>query len=383
MRKLLSIGLLILLNLSLRAQQIPLVDGPFAPVEGNALEILSDGPGMLERLLGDLRSAQHSIELEFYWIKADKAGRQVREAVAERIKAGVPVRIIVDNVTAPIEPVAFYDKFRQLGAELYLWTDPNKRLWEILPEVGIRDHRKLAVIDRRICYTGGMNLSNDLYRWADTQVRLEGPVAADFLALFEQHWALFSDTRVPDAPAAEPAGTSVAQLLPSGDNLLEEAFVRALDGARNYIWLRSPYFCPPDRIREAMKAAAARGVDVRLMVPDKGDWRFMNEVTKSFYQELLEAGIRVYENRHIYNHGKTFVSDDWLSYCGTVNLDVRSFHTNYEDAVLFYDAGSAASFKELFLQQQAECHEITPEDCRANFLRRGIRGFIRWFSPIL
>lgn len=356
----------------------------FAPVAGNALEIISDGPYMLERLLEDVRSAQESIELEFYWIKVDQAGRQLREALVERMQAGVPVRIIVDNVTAPIEPVAFYDNLRKAGAELYFWTDPDKRLWTVLQEVGVRDHRKIAVIDSRICYTGGMNISNDIYRWADTQIRLEGPIARDLRNLFEQHWALFSDTRVPESRAsAEKHGTALAQLLPSQDNLLEETFVKALYAARDYFWLRSPYFCPPDRIRYAMKAAAARGVDVRLMVPDKGDWRFMNEITKSYYQELLDAGIKVYENRHIYNHGKTFVSDDWLSYCGTVNLDERSFHTNFEDAVLFYDAESAAGFRALFLEQQAACHEITPEDCKAGCYRKGVWNLIRWFSPML
>lgn len=383
MRKSLLISLMALLLLPLRAQQPPLVDGPFAPVEGNSLEIISDGPYMLDRLLDDLRGARESIELEFYWIKADKAGRQVREVLIERLRAGVPVRIIVDNVTAPIEPVAFYDKLRKAGAQLHFWTDPDKCLWTILGEIGVRDHRKIAVIDSRVCYTGGMNLSNDIYRWADTQIRLEGPVAVDFRRLFEKHWAQLGSTPAPEKAPAAPAGPSLAQLLPSGGKLLEEAFLRALDGARDYIWLRSPYFCPPAPIREAMKAAAARGVDVRLMVPDKGDWRFMNEITKSYYQELVDAGIRVFENRHVYNHGKTFVSDDWLSYCGTVNLDERSFYTNYEDAVLFYDAHSAAGFKALFLEQQEACHEITPEDCAASCFRKGVRGMIRWFAPLL
>ena len=212
MRRCVLIFLAVLLNLSLQAQQIPLVDGPYAPVAGNALEIISDGPYMLDRLLEDLRGAQESIELEFYWIKADKAGRQVREVLMERLSAGVPVRVIVDNVTAPIEPVAFYDKLRKAGAQLHFWTDPNKRIWTIIGEIGVRDHRKIAVIDHRICYTGGMNLSNDIYRWADTQIRLEGPVAVDFLRLFEEHWTLVSGTPAPEtwpAPAA-PAGTSPA-----------------------------------------------------------------------------------------------------------------------------------------------------------------------------
>lgn len=395
MRKVLILITVLFGALQLQAQDSTVVFPPFAraiteqtgfaPVSGNALEIISDGPYMLERLLEDLSGAQESIELEFYWIKADKAGRQVREVLMERMAAGVPVRIIVDNVTAPIEPVAFYDKLRKAGARLYFWTDPEKRLWTIIGEVGIRDHRKIAVIDHRVCYTGGMNISNDIYRWADTQIRLEGPIAVDFLRLFEQHWTVVSGEEAPlAAPArAASAGNALAQLLPSQDNLLEETFVQAIDSARHYIWLRTPYFCPPAAIREAMKNAAARGVDVRLMVPDKGDWRFMNEITKSYYQELLDAGIRVYENRHIYNHGKTFVSDDCLSYCGTVNMDERSFHTNYEDAVLFYDKGTAARFRELFLLQQEDCHEITPEDCKAGCLRKGMRGMIRRFSPIL
>jgi cardiolipin synthase len=151
----------------------------------------------------------------------------------------------------------------------------------------------------------------------------------------------------------------------------------------DYFFLQTPYFGPPPQVLQALKDAAARGVDVRLLFPEKSDWGFMNALTRDFIPELVASGIRVFIFGGTYDHSKIFVTDDCLASCGTVNMDGRSFYTNWEDMLLFHDRESALQLKETFLDVQAECSEMDASYPKAKGINKAWRKFLRKIYHIL
>ena len=359
-----------------------------APVGGNSLWMTKSGAEYLERLLQDIDGARNAIEIEYYWFDKDSAGRFVRDALIRKAQEGVQVRVIMDNLITPMAPEAFYRKMRKAGVKLVYVHDFEKLCpgQAVASVFGYRDHRKIVVIDGHIAYTGGINFNNEtIYVWHDTQVRIEGPAAAQPRALFEESWALFTgEAAAPVLPARE-MGTAVVQTVGSvsRDTTLTHLYVQTLNQARQYFYLQTPYFGPPPEVLQALKDAAARGVDVRLLFPAKCDWGFMNSLTQDYIPELIASGIRVFVYNGVYDHSKLFVTDDHLSSCGTVNLDGRSFHTNWEDAFLFYDRGSALQVKKSFLDLQAQCAEMDASYPQAKGLSKSWRRFLRKIYHIL
>ena len=322
-----------------------------APVGGNSLWMTKSGEEYLNRLLEDIDQAHSAIEIEYYWFDADKAGQLVRDALIRKAQEGVKVRVLMDNLITLTAPEYFYRKMRKAGIEVAYVHDFDKLcLGESVASIfGFRDHRKIVVIDGAIAYTGGINFNNQtIYVWRDTQVRIEGPAAAQPRAIFEQGWSHFTGGTAAPAIAAKPAGTAVVQALGtvSRDTTLTHLYVKALREAKDYFYLQTPYFGPPPQVLQALKDAAARGVDVRLLFPAECDWGFMNSLTQDYIPELIASGMRVFVYNGVYDHSKLFVTDDSLASCGTVNLDGRSFHTNWEDTLLFYDRESALEVKQ-------------------------------------
>ena len=183
----------------------------------------------------------------------------------------------------------------------------------------------------------------------------------------------------------EPVGTALVQTVGtvSRDTTLTQLYVQKLAEAKEYFYLQTPYFGPPLQVLQALKDAAARGVDVRLLFPEKCDWGFMNSLTRDYIPELIASGIRVFVFNGVYDHSKLFVSDDRIASCGTVNLDGRSFHTNWEDALLFHDRESALQVKESYLNVQAECAEMDASYPQAKGLSKAWRKFLRKIYRIL
>lgn len=369
------------LCIALRAQVAP-------PVGGNSLWMTKSGEEYLNRLLQDIDRAHSTIEMEYYWFDADKAGKLVRDALIRKAQEGVKVRVLMDNLVTLTSPEYFYQKMRKVGIEVAYVHDfeklcPGESLASIF---GFRDHRKIMVIDGAIAYTGGINFNNQtIYVWNDTQVRIEGPGAAQPRALFEQSWAHLTGGTAAPVVAAQPAGTAVVQAFGTEgrDTTLINLYVQALGEAKDYFYLQTPYFGPPPQVLEALKDAAARGVDVRLIFPAKCDWGFMNSLTQDYIPELIASGMRVFVFNGVYDHSKLFVTDDRLASCGTVNLDGRSFHTNWEDTLLFHDQESARRVKQSFLDLEARCQEMDGSYPQAKGLSKAWRKFLRKIYRIL
>ncbi len=359
-----------------------------APVGGNDFWMTKSGEEYLNRLLEDLDQAQSTIEMEYYWFDADKAGNLVRDAIVRKAQEGVQVRILVDNLVTPGSPEFFFERMRKAGADVQYVHDFEKLCLgqSVVSFFGFRDHRKLVIIDGSIAYTGGINFNNQtIYVWKDTQVRIEGPAAAQVRAIFEQAWGHFTGGTAAPAIQAKKAGNAVVQAWStvSRDTTLTHLYVEKLNEAKDYFYLQSPYFGPPQPVLKALKDAAARGVDVRLLFPTECDWGFMNSLTQDYIPELAAAGIRVFLFGGVYDHSKLFVTDDRLASCGTVNMDGRSFHTNWEDTLLFYDKESVLKVKESYLRVEAECTEMDATYPQAKGLSKAWRKFLRKIYRIL
>lgn len=372
--------LLLLLCRFLSAQVI------FEPVEGNRLWSTKDGLQFLSRIMEDMEGAQTAIDIEYYWFAEDEAGTRVRDLLIRKAREGVKVRLIMDNLITPFAKESFYEPMRKAGVDLrFVHALEKMGPFQAVGSIfGERDHRKIVVIDGHIAYTGGMNFyQRALVEWVDTQIRVEGPVALQMRALFQDSWERMGGGELESFPE-QPAGDVTAQVVgTSRREQLDALYVQALKGAKEYFYLQTPYFAPPPTIMEALKEAAARGVDVRMMVPAKSDWEFMNMLTREYGIDLFRAGVKVYVYNVRYDHTKIFICDDILSSCGTVNMDYRSLRINWEDAVLFHGRESALHFKERFLEEMAQAKPIGPEDQPIKGIKKAWLGFVQWLQPIL
>ena len=357
-----------------------------APVGGNRIWSTKSGEEFLQRLLEDISQARSSVELEYYWFDTDSSGRKVRQALMDKAREGISVKLLMDNLITPFAPESFYDAMRKAGVEVLYVHDftkmgPFKAVGSIF---GPRDHRKIAVIDESIAYTGGMNFYDEaLSSWKDTQVRVEGPAAGQLRNLFEQSWRQLGGSPLESNVSVSPAGDAVAQAFGTWEKArLDAYFIELLEKADQYFYLQTPYFAPPRELVDAFKAAAGRGIDVRILVPEKSDWGFMNELTHEYAVELMRAGIGVYVYEGTYDHTKIFVWDDKMACCSTVNLDYRSLRTNWEDGLLFYDAQSIRHFKEIFLEEAGRSRLLGEDAEPAKGFRKLIRNILLKMSPL-
>ena len=360
----------------------------FAPVAGNSVQVFRSGEAFLASLLQDIGAAGESIDLEYYWMEDDAVGRPVRDALVQKAREGLRVRVVADNRIIPLEKKSFFRTMEKAGVVFHFRQEfKDVRLWN-LPEmaIGERDHRKIVVLDQRISYTGGMNLCEETLAWDDTHLRIEGPLAVSLGELFDRTWQEVSGEAPSPrtAPAGPAPGNVLAQLLHGdGDEDLESVYLALLGCVQRYIYFRSPYLVPPPRLLEAFQETARRGVDVRILLPQKSDWTFMNDITRYYYQSLHEAGVRLYTFAPAYDHTKSIVADDCFTCIGTVNLDNRSFYLNEEDTVFFYDEAIAREALADFLYVLERSQEVSAEDGRITGLRKTWINFLLSIAPIL
>ena len=323
------------------------------------LEIIHSGERKWELLLADLEQASSSICLEYYSFADDNSGREVRDVLVRKAREGVPVRLIVENVVHGFASRRFFTEMKKAGVEVRFFTDLDR--WDAISGIDCRDHRKIVVIDSRIGYLGGMNLTDDYhYRWRDTHLRLEGTSVAQLEYIFHRMWvALGGSGAQEDLPSFQPDdGIEIVAGGPAYPIFVKK-YLQALQTARAYAYLETPYFCPPDTLVSALQTAASRGVDVRIIIPEKTDHGFMDLANQSFFPELLEAGIRIYEYLPRFDHSKVFLFDDAQCWIGSVNFDNRSLYLDYEVCACIYDVATVIAQKTCFLDLLKECRELS------------------------
>lgn len=347
-------------------------DPALMPAGGNEVEVITDGRVLWERMLQDIRSARKSIRMEYYRWAPDEAGDQIRKAVLEKLAEGVQVQILIENFCSPFFPKAFYQKMEKAGARLLYFTDTEGSFSRFFRGIRHRDHRKILVVDEEIGYTGGTNIVKK-YRdeWRDTNVRIKGPAVALLSRFFDEMWEQRGGAPVaatPSGPQPVEGGVPV-QLCAygAGDSIMVKAICKMLDLARERVYIQTPYFCPTENILRAMREAAERGVDVRILLPREVDEPFMKLANESFYEECLENSVKIYEYTPRFDHTKMILCDRSLSLLGSTNLDYLSLLINYEVAALVCDAALTERLSSEFLRLLDDTEEITLEGARATF----------------
>ncbi|HET8818944.1 MAG TPA: cardiolipin synthase [Xanthomonadaceae bacterium] len=365
-----------------------------APSSATDVRLLSSGEEKYEALLADIAAAGRYIHLEYYIWQPDRIGTRLRDALVERARAGVDVRLLLDAVGAVKCDDAFFQPLVDAGGEL-AWFHPVRLLkfWK-RPWVNLRNHRKIAVIDGAVAFTGGMNIADeqdgrvDPSAYRDLHLRLTGDVVSVLGTVFMDDWA-YATGRVPSVPSADARGPGEvpAQVLTSGPDSPWEAIHRlhvgAIYAARKRVWLVTPYFVPGEAGMMALTSAALGGLDVRLVIPKMSDSRVVTYATRSYFDELLAAGVKLYEYGPRLMHCKALLVDDDLALIGSANFDHRSFRLNFEVQVLFRDAGIAAALARLVEHDLAHAPRVKAERHRPLFRDRLPEALARLVSPLL
>jgi len=364
------------------------------PTTATDARLLIDGGAKYTALLHDVAAAQEHIHLEYYIFDPDRTGAALRDALVERARAGVKVRLLLDAVGSGQTPARFFRDLVAAGGEL-AWFHPARfgQVWK-RPWLNLRSHRKIVVIDGRIAYTGGINITDaederlrtDAYR--DLHLRVEGNVVGSLQLVFIEDWAYATGQAPLALPSPEPhRGQVPVQVVVSGPDSSWEAIhrlhVAAIHAAQRRVWLATPYFVPGEAARMALTSAALGGLDVRLLVPRRSDSRLVTLAARSYFDELLAAGVKVYEYGPRMLHTKALLCDDDRAIIGSANFDHRSFRLNFEVSLMF---GGAPLCAELAALMERECAASVPVQvgrARPLFATRLPEALARLVSPLL
>ena len=367
------------------------------------LVLYPDGDSCFDALVQAIGQARRHVHAEYYIFRGDQAGTRIRDALVERAKAGVKVRLLLDAVGCPRSIWSFLSPLREAGGKVVLF---NPLLFQLARRIyTFRTHRKIVVIDGEVGFTGGVNVCDDHSArvngpraWRDTHLRIDGAAVHGLQRAFLENW--YFAARAVDRLALPPSrethsewfppakvGVRSAQIIASGPDSETRAIVAfyfaAINGARERVWLTTPYFVPEEQLLFALMSAALRGVDVQLMLPARTDALLVDAASATFQDQLLEAGVRI----HIYGpemiHAKTGVFDKGLSIVGTANLDARSLRLNFEVIAAVYDEAFNAQLAGLFARDRGHARERLATDPRLSLARRLFQSAARLLAPQL
>jgi len=364
------------------------------PTSATRADLLIDGGAKYDALLRDVATAREHVHLEYYIFYPDRTGIALRDALVDRARAGVKVRLLLDAVGSSKTPRHFFQELLAAGGEL-AWFHPSRflQVWK-RPWLNLRSHRKIVVIDGRIGYTGGINITDeqderlraDAYR--DLHLRLEGNVVSSLQLVFIEDWTYATGQPPLTLPTPTPhRGHVPVQVLVSGPDSSWEAIhrvqVASIYAARRRVWLATPYFVPGEAARMALTSAALGGLDVRLLVPRHSDSKLVTLAARSYFDELLAAGVKVYEYGPRMLHTKALLCDDDLAIVGSANFDHRSFRLNFEVSLMSSDAALCAELATLLEHECAASACVHAERARPLFGVRLPEALARLVSPLL
>lgn len=372
--------------------------GGFADSSASDVRFLIDGKAKYTALLEDIAKAKTHIHLQYYIYAPDTSGQALRDALIAAVKRGVTVRLLLDAIGSAKAKRRWFAEFTAAGGQL-AWFHPMRfgQVW-MRPWVNLRTHRKLVIIDGSLGYIGGMNITDEqdesvneeAYR--DLHLRITGPVVRQMQVMFAEDWAYATqrDDFLPEIIEQTPqleAGDIHAQIIGSGPDCpweaIHRAHVSAIHAATERVWLATPYFVPGEAAKMALTSAAFAGLDVRLLVPQMSDSRLVTYAARSYYGDLLKAGVKIYEYGPRMLHTKALLVDDTLAIIGSANFDHRSFRLNFEASMQFLDAGIAAELAEHLESECAKASRVEKQRERPLFSARLPEAFARLLSPIL
>jgi len=370
-------------------------------IPGNKVTLLFDGPATMREMMAAVKEAKSTINLETYIFDRDPIGLQFAELLMEKRRQGVIVNIIADGVGTLATPKEFFERMRGAGVNVLIFNpvDPTKRPgnWQL----NNRDHRKLMVVDGRIGFTGGINISetyanSSLFRsrkkpeqvdsdqvgWRDTHIRIEGPAVAALQYAFIDNWVRQDAGELPQAeyfPRLAPLGDKVMRVLattPDRDSDIYKSLMVAMNEAKKSIYITSAYFVPDQQIVDSLIGAARRGVEVKLVLPGVSDHDLIKYAGQAFYDQLLAGGVKIHQLQVAVLHAKTAVIDGIWSTIGSANIDRRSFIHNYELNVVVLDPAFGKDMEAAFNEDLRSSKEVTLEQWRHRPWKDRIREFM-------
>jgi len=372
------------------------------PQCARSLALYSDGDACYDALVAAIDAAREHVHAEYYIFAADRTGGRLRDALVAAARRRVAVRLLVDAAGSSGLPGRFLRPLVEAGGQVARFNPVfHQRLGQRI--ANFRTHRKIVVVDGEVGFTGGMNVSDDHSRaasgaaaWRDTHLRIEGAAVHGLQATFLENWSFatrqsgwsgsLAELRRRYFPAGE-GGDDVVQVIASGPDqevpAIEAFTFAAFAGARERLWITTPYFVPGEALVEALASAARRGVDVQLLLPSRTDSRLVDAAGRTFHDELVDAGVAI----HLYGppmiHAKTCVVDHDLAIVGSANLDNRSMRLNFEVVAAVYGGPTVAGLADLFLQDRARARRKTRRESEESPARRLFASAARLLAPQL
>lgn len=373
------------------------------PTHGNRVHLAADNKAAIAEMVSDIDAARETVHLCFYIWLSDASGIAIKQALIRAAGRGVKVRVLADAMGSRqfLRSPHWQDLLRgEVDARMALPV--GGIIWTLIRgRVDLRNHRKLLIIDNRVAWCGSQNAADPEFRikwrfapWVDLMTRWEGPVARHCQFLFASDWMAEHGDEVthlfaPEPPRALAAPHHVtAQVIGTGPTLAYPAmtacFAELIHAAREELVVTTPYFVPDEQLLFALTSAARRGVEVILILPARNDSRVVAGASRSYYTELLEAGVRIYEFRPGLLHAKTMIVDRQIGLIGSANLDRRSFELNFENNILFADADLAQRIRNRQDQWLGQSERMTGQDLEAyGTARRLWQNLLAMFSPLL
>ncbi len=373
----------------------------FPVYENTITKYYSRGEEMFPDMLAALDQAQHFIFMEFFIVEEGEMFGKILEILKRKVAQGVDVRFIYDDFGCVTTlPVKYYQTLQEMGIKCV-------RFNPLYPVISVlmnnRDHRKILVVDGKVGFTGGINLADEYINhvvrfgyWKDTGIRLEGEAVWSFTVMFLEMWCYINRTVEEDISRFRPEKYQTAPfhsdgfIQPYADSPLdsettgENIYMNIINRARDYVYIFTPYLIPDNEMIKSLQNAAKSGVDVRIIMPGIPDKRIVFWLSQSYYEPLLECGVRIYQYTPGFLHAKCFVSDDTVATVGSINMDYRSLYLHFECGVWMYQSAAVGKVKEDMLQTIAESEEINMDFCRKRpAIIRPFLGVVRLFAPLM
>lgn len=360
----------------------------------NEVSFYLTGSRKFESLIEDIKNAKHHIHLEYYIFKDDYIGNLIVDELIKKAKQNIEIRFIVDSVGSWRLQRDFITRMRSHGINIIEFSPV---LFPVLTrELNYRNHRKIAIIDSKISYIGGINigdeylgLSKKFGKWRDSHIRIFGNTSNQIQKVFLNDW-LSSTAEVMDLSRyfskVKSKGDAIIQIASSAPNknfeLIKDAYFNMCNSAEEILWITTPYFVPDSSIFASITSAAKSGVDVRIIIPKKADHFFVYWASRDNIERLLESGVRVFEYINGFIHTKTVLTEKEVS-IGSANVDMRSFSINYEINAFLYDQKSISELKKHFINDLKECIEIDYILYKKRSLfRKILEAFARITAPL-
>lgn len=366
------------------------------PFKDNDIDIFVSGKALFDDMMSAIMAARQHVHLETFIIEDDTLGNRVADVLVKKAREGVEVRLLYDDVGCWRVPSKFFQRMKNAGVDVR--SSLPVRMPFLTNKIDYRNHRKLCIIDGTTGYIGGMNIADRYISgangqdWHDTHLRIKGNAVHGLQSAFLADWffmdrKLITDHKYYPQPIEEIENNCFVQVVTSSSaskwcNIMQ-GYVNILNNAKKYVYMETPYFLPTPSVLSAMQSAALSGVDVRIVVPEKSDNWLVDVASRSFYPEVLKAGVKVYKYTKGFNHSKLLVCDDSLSTVGSTNIDARSFETNMEANAFIYDSDTAIRLRRVFENDLAESKIMAGYPREATFFVRLWESAIRLLAPLL